>query len=98
MLVGRRSESEFLDELLVAAREGYGRALVVHGEPGIGKTALLEYAIAAANDFRVLRTVGNEAEMALPFAALNQLCSPGLEGVDRLPEPQRHALGSLSAL
>jgi AAA ATPase-like protein len=93
MLLGRRSESEFLDELLVAAREGHGRALVVHGEPGIGKTALLEYAIAVAHDFRVLRTVGNVAEMGLPFAALNQLCSPGLETLNCLPEPQRDALG-----
>jgi DNA-binding CsgD family transcriptional regulator len=93
MLLGRRSESGFLDELLVAAREGHGRALVVHGEPGIGKTALLEYAMAVAPDFGVLRTVGNEAEMGVPFAALSQLCSPGLETLDRLPEPQRDALG-----
>jgi len=64
----------------------------VHGEPGIGKTALLEYATAGAQDFQVLRAVGNEAEMALPFAALQQFCSPCLADVEQLAEPQRDAL------
>ena len=65
--------------------------LVVHGEAGVGKT-LLEYAVEAARAFRVLRTVGVEGEMELPFAALQQLCSPILELNERLPPPQRDAL------
>src|SRR5690348_9661134 len=86
-------ERATLDVLLDAARSGLGGAVVVHGEPGIGKTALLEYTIASAHDFRVLRTVGNEAEHELPFAALQQLCATGLEDLSQLPEPQRDALG-----
>src|SRR5690348_2872067 len=92
MLLGRHDESQVIDQLLSAAREGHGGALLVHGEPGIGKTALLEYAVASAPSFQALRTVGNEAEMELPFAALHQLCSPGLATLEQLPEPQRDAL------
>src|SRR5882757_11180138 len=92
MLLGRRRECEVLDRLLGAARSGRGEAIVVHGEPGIGKTALLEYAVGAAQDVRVLRTVGNEAERELPFAALQQLCAPVLAGLEHLPEPQGDAL------
>src|SRR3954470_14157437 len=92
MLLGRRRERDELDRLLRSTRAGHGGAVVVMGEAGIGKTALLEYAISAAEGFRVLRTVGNEAEMELPFAALQQLCSPGLAGLEALPEPQRDAL------
>ena len=92
MLVGRRSECEQLDRLLTGSRAGQGHAIVVHGEPGIGKTALLEYAVTGAHDFHVLRTAGNEAERELPFAALQQLCVPCSEHVDELPRPQRDAL------
>ena len=92
-LVGREMERGTLDELLDDARNGLGRAIVVHGEPGIGKTALLEYMIEGAGDFQVLRTVGNEAEHELPFAALQQLCAPGLANLSQVPEPQRDALG-----
>jgi len=92
MLLGRRHECEVLDRLLVAARHGHGQAIVVHGEPGIGKTALLEYVVGAAQDVRVFRTLGNEAEMELPFAALHQLCAPVLAGLEQLPEPQGDAL------
>ena len=91
-LLGRENERGTLDELLDDARHGRGEAIVVHGEPGIGKTALLEYMIASARDFKVLRTVGNEAERELPFAALQQLCAPGLTDLSQLPEPQREAL------
>src|SRR3954465_8192138 len=91
-LIGRATEREALGELLDAVRHGRGRAVVVHGEPGIGKTALLEYTIASARDFQVLRTIGNEAERELPFAALQQLCAPGLADLSQLPEPQRDAL------
>ena len=91
-LVGRRSEREAVDRLLEAAREGHGGVLVVHGEPGVGKTALLEYAVETARSFRVARAVGVEGEMQLAYAALQQLASPSLELSERLPEPQREAL------
>ena len=91
-LVGRKRERAVLDRLLEAARGGDGGVLVVHGEPGVGKTALLEYAIEAGEGFRVARTSGVEGEMELPFAALQQLCSSFLELAERLPQPQRDAL------
>ena len=92
-LVGRKRERAVLDRWLEAARGGDGRALVVHGEPGVGKTALLEYAIQVGQGFRVARTNGVEGEMELPFAALQQLCSSFLELEKRLPQRQRDALG-----
>ena len=92
MMVGRRSECEQLDRLLTRSRAGRGDAIVVHGEAGIGKTALLDYAVSHAHETRVLRTVGNEAERELPFAALQQLSAPGIEHLDGLPRPQRDAL------
>ena len=91
-LVGRRSEREALDRLLETAREGHGGVLVVHGDPGLGKTALLEYAIETARSFHVVRAVGVEGETELPYAALQQLASPILELRERLPDPQRQAL------
>src|SRR5438105_7834115 len=92
-LLGREREREVLDRLLGGVRGGRGGVLVVHGESGVGKTALLEYAVEAAYDFRTARTSGIEAEMELPFAAVQQLCSPFLELMDRLPQPQHEALG-----
>ena len=92
-LIGREREREVLDRLLDGGRGGRGGVLVVHGEPGVGKTALLEYAVEAARGFRVARTSGVEAEMELPYAAVQQLCSPFLELMERLPQPQREALG-----
>src|SRR6266540_4301156 len=91
-LLGREREREVLDRLLEAARNGNGDVLVVHGEPGVGKSALLDYAVGAGPEFRVARTAGVEAEMELPFAAVHQLCSPSLEHMERLPAPQRDAL------
>ncbi|HLI57935.1 MAG TPA: AAA family ATPase, partial [Actinomycetota bacterium] len=82
-----------LDRIVAAARDHRGEAVVLHGEAGIGKTALLEYATRAAPGFEVLRTTGNEAERDLPFAALQSLCAPQLTFLDQLPEPQREALG-----
>jgi DNA-binding CsgD family transcriptional regulator len=91
-LLGRQRQRVALDRLLEAARGGHGGGLVLHGEPGVGKTALLEYAGEGGRDFRVVQTVGVEGEMELPYAALQQLCSPILELTERLPMPQGDAL------
>ena len=91
-LRGRGSERALLDGLIAAVRGSESRALVMWGEAGIGKTALLEYALESASDLHVVRAVGVESEMELPFAALHQLCSPMLGGLERLPAPQREAL------
>src|SRR3954454_19518901 len=93
VLRGRRDECAVLGGLLEAARQGRSGVLVVRGEAGIGKTALVEYAIASAVDMRVLRAVGVESERELAFATLHQLCAPVLDGLDGLPVPQRDALG-----
>src|SRR3954452_23264891 len=93
MLHGRRVEREALEGLLAAVRGGQSRVLVVCGEAGVGKTALVESAIRWASGFRVMRAVGVESEMELAFAALQQLCGPLLQRLDRLPDPQREALG-----
>src|SRR5262245_43737248 len=92
MLRGRRGECAVFDGLLEGARGGRSGMLVVRGEAGVGKTALLEYAIAAESDLRVLRAAGVESEMELAFAALHQLCAPTLDMLERLPGPQREAL------
>jgi DNA-binding CsgD family transcriptional regulator len=93
MLRGRGQQCETLDGLLADVRAGRSRALVVRGEPGIGKTALLGYAAETAQDFQLARAVGVESEMELPFAALHQLCGPMLSRIGALPSPQREALG-----
>src|SRR6266702_513300 len=85
--VGRGPQCSRLDGLLADVRAGRSRALVVRGEPGIGKTALLSYAADTASDFQVARARGVESEMELPFAALHQLCAPMLSRLDRLPAP-----------
>ena len=92
-LLGRQRERDVLERLLGTARDGHGAVLVVQGDPGVGKTALLEYAVEVGQDFRVVRTAGVEGEMNLDYAALQQLCSPILEFSERLPDPQRDALG-----
>jgi hypothetical protein len=91
-LLGRERERGALDRLLDAARGGRGGVLVVRGEPGVGKTALLEYAIEAGRDFRIARASGVQAEMEFPYAAAQQLCFPILHLMEHLPEPQREAL------
>ena len=91
-LHGRRRECAVLDALLAAIRQGESRALVVRGEAGIGKSALLEYVVGAASDLTVLRAAGVESEMELAFASLQQLCAPMLDHLERLPAPQREAL------
>src|SRR5918996_3184079 len=91
-LRGRRGETQALDQLLKAIRSGVSRALVVHGEPGIGKTALLEYLVGRAAGCRVARAAGVESEMELAFAGLHQLLAPLLDRLEHLPVPQRDAL------
>ncbi len=91
-LIGRRGERGVLDRLAGAVRAGESRALVMVGEPGMGKTALLDYLAGRAPDFRVVRATGVQSEMELAFAALQQLCVPMLDRLERLPGPQRDAL------
>jgi DNA-binding CsgD family transcriptional regulator/Spy/CpxP family protein refolding chaperone len=97
-LTGRRSECGVLDRLVDAVRAGESRALVVAGEPGVGKTALLDYVAGRAVGCRVGRATGVQSEMELAFAGLQQLCAPMLEGLERLPAPQRDALRSAFGL
>jgi DNA-binding CsgD family transcriptional regulator len=89
---GRDAECAALNVLLDAARSGESRTVIVRGEAGVGKSALLDYAIGSAQDFRVLRSVGVESEMELAFASLYQLCAPILDRRGSLPGPQREAL------
>jgi DNA-binding CsgD family transcriptional regulator len=91
-LRGRASECALLDELVAAIRHGESRSLVLRGEAGIGKTALLEYLIASASDLTVVRAVGVESDMELGFASLHQLCAPLLDRLRELPDPQRRAV------
>ena len=90
--VGRTSEREVLDGLLARVRGGESEVLVIRGEAGIGKTALLRYAARQASGFRVAELTGVEAEMELPFAGIHQLCAAMLDRLDALPAPQRDAL------
>jgi DNA-binding CsgD family transcriptional regulator len=93
VLTGRRSECAVLDRLIEAVGAGAGRALVVSGEPGAGKTALLDYLVDHASGCLVARAAGVQWEMELAFAGVHQLCAPMLDRLDRLPHPQREALG-----
>ena len=92
VLRGRRGECGALDRLVEAVRAGASRVLVVRGEPGVGKTALLDYLAGRAPGCRVVRAAGVETEMEFAFAGLHQLCAPMLDHLDRLPVPQREAL------
>ena len=91
-LVGRRAEREALHELLDSVRVGISRAVVIWGEPGAGKSALLQDAVEAAADLQIVRVAAVESERALAFAGVHQLLLPLLPLSDRLPEPQRRAL------
>jgi DNA-binding CsgD family transcriptional regulator len=97
-LTGRGSETDRLDRLVSDVRSGASQALVVHGEAGVGKTALLEYLASRATGCEVARAAGVQSEMELPFAALHLLCGPMLQHLDRLPEPQRDALATVFGL
>jgi DNA-binding CsgD family transcriptional regulator len=92
MLLDRLAERAVLGRLLEAARGGRSAVLLVRGEPGVGKTTLLEDVVQAAAGFGVMRAAGVESEMELAFAALHQLCAPMLNRLERLPVPQRDAL------
>ena len=98
MLLGRRTEREALERLLDDVRAGRSGALVVRGEPGVGKTALLQFALESGSDLRVARAVGVESEMELAYAALHQLCAPMLDRLEGLPAPQRDALRTVFGL
>ncbi|MEV0616479.1 AAA family ATPase [Nonomuraea sp. NPDC050404] len=98
LLKPRRAECDRLDRLVAALRAGQSQPLVLRGEPGVGKSVLLEYLIAQSSGCRVARAVGVRGEMELPYAAVHQLCAPLLERLDRLPEPQRDALGTAFGL
>ena len=91
-LPGRETECARVDQLLAEAQPGRSAVLVLRGEPGIGKSALLEYATERADGRRVLRATGAQWEMELPFAGLHQLCAGLLDGLGGLPAPQRDAL------
>ncbi|MEJ1109609.1 MULTISPECIES: helix-turn-helix transcriptional regulator [unclassified Kribbella] len=91
-LRGRRAESAQLDSLVTGVRSGQGQVLIVRGEAGIGKSALLDYLAGQAEGCRVARAAGVESEMELPFAGLHQLCAPMLDLAEHLPPPQRTAL------
>src|SRR3954449_1329170 len=92
VLLGRARERQAFDRLLENVRGGQSAVLVLRGEAGVGKTALLHYCARQASGFRAAQIAGVEAEMELPFAGLHQLCAPMLARLDALPEPQRDAL------
>jgi DNA-binding CsgD family transcriptional regulator len=97
-LLGRRSECEALDQLVVSVRAGSSRALVVRGEPGVGKSALLKHLVQQASGCGIARATGVESEMELAYAGLQQLCAPFVDRLERLPGPQRDALGTAFGL
>jgi DNA-binding CsgD family transcriptional regulator/tetratricopeptide (TPR) repeat protein len=97
-LRGRRSERAALDRLLAGIRDGQSSVLVLRGEAGVGKTALLEYVIEGASGCRIARAAGVESEMELAFAGVHQLCAPMLDRLEHLPAPQRDALATAIGL
>ena len=97
-LRGRRTEQAALDRLLAEVRAGQSRVLVLRGEAGVGKTALLDYVQERAVECRVARAAGAESEMELAFAGLHQLCTPMLSNLAGLPGPQHDALGTVFGL
>ncbi|MEV8607929.1 AAA family ATPase [Amycolatopsis sp. NPDC051373] len=92
VLFGRRRELDVLGDVLGGTRQGRSAVLVVRGEAGIGKTALLDHAVARAGDLQVISVSGAESEAELAFAGVHQVCAPLLDGLDRLPAPQSAAL------
>src|SRR6266702_2980595 len=97
-LLDRGRERDVLDQLVGGVRAGQSRVLVLRGEAGIGKTALLEHLLAAAAGCRIARAAGVESEMELAFAGLHALCAPMLGRLGQLPLPQRDALNTAFGL
>ena len=95
MLIGRGSEIRAIEEALAAARLGKSARLVIRGEPGIGKTALLDHAVSHAAGMRVMSAAGVEFEAGVPFAGLHQLLHPALGSIDRLMPAMRSAAGAV---
>src|SRR5260370_24265878 len=89
---GRARERKVLDDLLGRVGGGESAVLVIRGEAGIGKTALMRYCARQASSCRLVQVDGVESEMKLPLASLHQLCTPMLKGLAALPEPQQRAL------
>ncbi len=98
VLLGRRSECAALDELVMSVRAGQSRVLVLRGDAGVGKSALLGYLARHASGCCVARAVGVESEMELAYAGLQQLSAPFVDRLERLPGPQRDALGTALGL
>jgi DNA-binding CsgD family transcriptional regulator len=97
-LGGRRSECETLDQLVINVRARRSQVLTLRGEAGAGKTVLLDYLLERAPGCRIARTTGVESERELAFAGLHRLCAPFLDRLERLPDPQRDALGTAFSL
>jgi hypothetical protein len=93
-LLGRRDECAALDRVVAGVRAGRSHVLVLGGEAGAGKTALLDHLVARSSGCRVARAAGVESEMELAYSGLHQLCAPMLDRLERLPGPQRDALGA----
>src|SRR3954453_20096465 len=98
MLIGRAAERQVIEQLVAGARVGAAGVLLVTGEPGIGKTTLLDEAAALADGLRILRAPGAGAGRGFPSGALHHLLGPALSSLDRIPGPQRSALESALAL
>jgi DNA-binding CsgD family transcriptional regulator len=97
-LLGRHSECEFLEAARADALDGRSRVVVLRGEPGVGKTVLLDFVVEEAKGWQIARAVGIESEMELAYGGLHQLCAPMLDRLDQLPAPQRDALGTVFGL
>ena len=98
MLIGREQERLAIDRVLAEAHTGRSGVVALVGEPGIGKTALLEHTAAAAEGMRLLRARGVESEADVPFAGLAELLRPALACIERIPAPQATALAGALAL
>src|SRR4051812_36051448 len=97
-LHGRLDETAALERLLAGVRAGRSQVLVLHGEAGVGKTALLDHLVVRAKGCRIVRAAGVESEMELAFAGLHQVCAPFVDRLESLPDPQHDALGTAFGL
>ena len=97
-LRGRSVDCDRLNALVTSVRAGRSQVLVLRGEAGIGKTALIEFLLESAAGCQFARAAGVESELEMAYAGLHQLCSPYLRRLDLLPDPQRHALGTAFGL